>query len=471
MKIRKLIFISALFLVLTLLFSCSSVQSESAETTEAETAAADTTNETIRETAAETEKAEFDGEIPEEYSFINTDVPQIIITCDDNLRREYSPASITVITFESDELDILSDEDCQIRIRGNSSSSTAKLSFNIKFSEKQPLLSMGSGKKWSLLANPFDKTLIRCKLISDLSQKMELPYASESEYAEVWLNGRFMGNYLVIEPVEEGKNRVDIDVTENEFVLERNCVREEWGVSYFTTPLLGYRFEINEPSEPTDEQKTFLEDFFTAAETAILSHDHTQYEEYIDVDSFVDYYILYEVAKDIDFAEYSTRYFIKDGKLYGGPPWDFDLTMGNVSYCEDKYLAYHNVGEFGDGEDSDDSTEGFWTRRDWYSELFLDDWFRERVSDRYFELRDTLYNLCSGDGNQIDLLVNIYSDTFHRNYSVGKWLIGAPYGPYENQDPPLTYEKNIEQLRSWIIKRLGWLDEHIADPDVPTDMY
>ncbi|MFA6948254.1 MAG: CotH kinase family protein, partial [Eubacteriales bacterium] len=306
-----------------------------------------------------------------------SDVPQIFITTGD-VGWEYTSAKIAITgdgSIVNDTVgtsEYFSTADALIKLRGNSSSSVDKKSYTLKFDERTSLLGMDYGKKWTLLANPFDKTLMRIKLCFDYAAALGLPYSSQTSFADVWLNGVYMGVYVLIEPVSEGRGRVDISSEDGDFIIEKNNVREEGGVRYLTTGS-GLRFEINEPSGTTEEQLTDYKNLLDSAESALFTLDHTQYEQYFDLESFVNFYIFEEMIKDVDFAEYSTRYFVKDGKLYAGPPWDCDLTMGNVSYCEPKYLTYNNSDGMGDG--SENSTQVFWARRDWHEWLCRDSYF------------------------------------------------------------------------------------------------
>ena len=193
------------------------------------------------------------------------------------------------------------------------------------------------------------------------------------------------------------------------------------------------------------------------------------YQEVIDVDSFVNFFIFHELIKDVDFGEFSTRYYIKDGKLYAGPPWDVDLSMGNVSqfYSESKYDRYHNkpaVGTLpGYGTQSGDSTEALWVLNNYYQLLVQDTYFRDRVRARWQEMKSVTDNLVMDNElgtSLMDRYLEVYGEDLRTNYSAdgANWQIAIQEGAYADQSVGLTYEENVEELRTWLEKRIAWLD-------------
>lgn len=355
----------------------------------------------------------------------------------------------------------IAEQPITIRIRGYSSTWVSKKSYNIKFSEKICLFGMDAGKKWCLISNAYDKTLLRNAMAMEYAQKLNLNFVSSARFCKVYLNGKYIGVYLAMEPVSEGKSRVNIDLSAGDFLIERCRLREEAGVTYLTTKN-GFRFEMNEPETPEPAALEAITEYLNQVEDAIRTQDHSIYEEYIDVASFVDFYIFHELFKDIDFAQYSTRYYRKDGILYAGPPWDLDLSMGNVSQksAEWKYWNYNNQDESTD--QSGDSTRGYWAQKDFYMWLWQDSWFRQQVLDRWAELRPVIENLyCENELGQsrLDAYIAAYQPDCESNYTEAKWPLGWPSGRLENQEPEKTWLGNVELLRSWLSRRAQWLDE------------
>lgn len=142
----------------------------------------------------------------------------------------------------------------EIKLRGNSTKESEKKSYNIKFQEAVPFMGMDSGKKWALVATPFDKSLLRSVIGFDYASAIGLNYVPETRLCKVWLNDRYMGVYTVTEPVEAGSGRVEIDPDNGDFLLERNLERTEADKVYMVSSA-GLRFEFNEPEEPTNQQQ------------------------------------------------------------------------------------------------------------------------------------------------------------------------------------------------------------------------
>ena len=404
-------------------------------------------------------------------------IGNIYVTCDNpNLvgvidwttltavKENYSKATVRVEWEEGD----FNETECEIKVRGNSSAEVAKKSYTVKFKEKTNFMNMGEAKKWALLASPFDKSLLRVGLAFEYAEALGIDYTSKFRYCKLWLNGEYRGIYVAMETVGEGRDRVDIDLKNGDALFECDLNRTEQGVTYITVDP-NMRLQINEPEKPTRFQIGGYESFLYNVCRSVQSRDYTVYEQVIDVDSFVDFFIFNELVKDIDFGEFSTRYYMKDGKLHAGPPWDMDLSMGNVSemYYETKYDRYHNkpaVGTLpGYGTQSGDSTEALWVQGNYYQFLVQDSYFRDRVRARWQEMKPVTDNLVMDNElgtNLMDRLLDAYGEDLRSNYSPegANWTLAVQEGTYADQSIPLTYEENVEELRTWLIKRIAWLD-------------
>ena len=387
---------------------------------------------------------------------------QIYINTAAAVTDTYSDATARAV-WENGEIQ---EQSITIRIRGYSSQWLNKKAYNIKFTQKVGLFDMDAGKKWCLISNAYDKTLLRNALVLEYAQKLNLSFVSSARFCQVYLNGTYLGVYLAVEPVSEGKDRVDIDLSVGDFLIERNRNREEDGVTYLTTNF-GFRFELNEPETPEPAALAAILEQLNNAENAIRTLDHTVYEEYIDVKSFVDFYILHELVKDIDYSQYSTRYYMKDGILYAGPPWDFDLSMGNVSQKsgEWKYWNYNNQDESTD--QSGDSTRAYWAHKDFYMWLWSDQWFRQQVVDRWAEIRSITENLYAENDlgiSRLDAYIAAYQTEMEGNYTEAGWPLTKPAGNLGDRYPAKTWLGNVEKLRDWLSRRAAWLDSQwLAD--------
>lgn len=388
-----------------------------------------------------------------------SETADIYITADGEPGDEYIGAEV-MAGWGDAELTV----PAEIKLRGNSSRESDKKAYTIKFETDQTLFGMDAGRKWALVSDPFDKSLLRPAVGFVYAQMLGLSYTPEIRICNVWLNDRYMGVYTAMEPIEAGEGRVEIDPDNGDFLLERNKERYEDGQYYIDSPS-GIRFEFNEPEEPSKQQTEECYELLGTVEEAVFSGDHHEYEKYIDVDSFVDFYIFHEMIKDIDFGEYSTRYYFKDGLLYAGPPWDLDLTQGNVSVEKEefKYAEYNNAE--GAGDESGDSARGMWAAYgDYYYWLCRDPWFRERTAQRWKAVRPVTENLAEANElgeSVLDRYLNAHGDSLKANFIEAGWSVSEPENPAEWQDPADTYIGNVEMLKEWLIKRATYLDTQL----------
>ncbi len=377
-----------------------------------------------------------------------------IYTDNDIIKESYSDCKVVVVDKEGGEYEIVSDDEARIKIRGNSTSSGLKKPYNFKFSSKTDLFGMGRAKKWCLLANCYEKTLIRNKLVYDFADTIGMDYVAETHFVDVYINGSYKGNYLLTEAVEAGPTRVDIDTDGEEVILELEPYAGYSNPICFRTPRYNILLGYNDPDEPTSKLVDFVNSFFGDAEKALATKKKEEIEVYYDIKSFIDTYIVQEYFKNVDFNTSSTRYYIKGGKLYAGPVWDFDLSAGNCSdtfYKE--YCNYYTTGN---------SWEGFYCQKQWYKVLLTCGWFTNMLTERFLELQDLIVNLYADNilgGNYIDRVVSENIASFNRNYTTARWSVSRIYSALERV-PDADYQTNVEFLRSWLEKRNKWMLEY-----------
>ena len=389
-----------------------------------------------------------------EKEMAKVEVPVLSITLHDQFDRvhqSYYVKATIQLKDPSNQFETIKDRNAEIKIRGNSTSSGIKKPYNIRFSESHNVLGLGKGKKWYLIANLYDKTLMRNKLAYDLAQVLGLTNTSKCTYVDVYLNGKFLGNYLLCESIGVGEDRVDINIDNNEFLFEY----EPW-VGYsnpnaFSTPYFGILLGYNDRDNATAQQKQYLNDFFKKAEMALSNRNWSDIQKYFDIDSFVNHYLLNEFFKNVDIGTSSTRYYLKGGKLYAGPVWDLDLSSGNCDW--EYYGGYNNV--YGSG----DSTEGIYSTVQWYRYLIDCPEFLQLVKDRLVEMNDYFVNLYAKNNlgySRIDVLLTKYGDSFNRNFTTAGWNVSEWTSILERRPDP-TYEANVDYLRTWLEKRHKWL--------------
>jgi len=387
-------------------------------------------------------------------SYSLTDVPQVYIKVSGSeyLNKEYSSASVRIVDSKGGKSEDIVDLSAKIKIRGNSTAEIPKKSYTIKFTKKEVVLGMGKAKKWVLNANAFDKSLMRNKLAFDFSSAIGLKNTPDSTYADVWLNGKFVGNYLLSELIQASSSRLDINTDKGDFLIEREDERISEGTTYFNTPIYGYRFGVNEPETITTEQLEVLSSFLGKVETAIQDKDWKLFISYVDEKSYIDYYIFAELFKIVDIDYSSTRFYIKNDKLYAGPPWDCDLSSGNAD--QDFYYEYN----YHEGYGPNSSYLGLWCQVNFYSYCYEFPEFTDALRARYKELQGVIQNLYQDNSigtNQIDLLLEKYGKSFDRNYTTAGWTLTHDF--ILERIPETTYDQNVEYLREWLEKRNEFL--------------
>ncbi len=379
-------------------------------------------------------------------------VPRIVVTTENGngttLQKEdgYQNASVSITDTDGS---VLSDS-CTFKVRGNTSAMAAigKKAYTFKFEKKKDVLGMGKGKKWVLLANTFDPTMLRNYMAFEFAHHLGLPYTSEHRFVEVFLDGSYRGCYELVEPVQEGKERVNIDIESNDgkkdFLIEYERTRLEPDVIYFTVD--GLRFIASDPDEPDEDQLNYITETLTVVTDTMRNGSREEIEEVIDVPSFVKFYLLNEFFKTMDFDESSVFFFYKDGKLYAGPAWDYDMSTGNTN--ADLVSAHARNTAKTDGILQD--TKNF------YKYIGRKSWFVDEVKKAYEENYDYMVSLFAENG-LLDTWSNESKDIFDRNWTV--WRVSRHW--YNYQKPPLaTYQLNLDFLKNWLNERNSWLFDH-----------
>ncbi|MEO6916346.1 MAG: CotH kinase family protein, partial [Chitinophagaceae bacterium] len=230
----------------------------------------------------------------------------------------------------------------QIKGRGNSTWFQPKKPYKIKLASKSKLLGMSSDKEWVLLANYLDKSLLRNKVGFELGKRFNMTYTPKSRFVEVFLNGSYLGNYLLLENIKVSSERLNINQMDvanpNDSLggfltqVDARLDGTTWFTSYRDVP-----FVMQTPDVLPERNLQYIKNFINKIEAKIYSYQFnpvTGYAADLDIDKFVDWYLINEVMATNDACFYSSVYMFRDrgGKLTMGPLWDFDLSSGNVNY-------------------------------------------------------------------------------------------------------------------------------------------
>lgn len=353
---------------------------------------------------------------------------------------------------------------CLIRVRGNSSRHYDKKNYRVVLVDEggedndQPLLGMSSSESWALQGTLIDKTMMRNYLTYSLAGSFMEEYVPNLRYCEVFINGVYNGLYMLTETikVEEGRlelNESDPDIAATSYVMavdERLATTTTFSDFLHYTLRIGNYIDILYPGEEriTQEQRDYIISDFNAFEKALYSYDYDSmtygYWSFIDVDSFVDVFIVNEFAINDDYGAFST-YLYKDvrGKITLGPIWDYDNT----------YDLYRE----------ETPTDKFYTvERAWYYMLFKDESFCEEVIARYRELRQEELS----EENVLGMLDEIYAyiePALARNWEVWGYTFDSETYVQPEERRARSCEEAVEDLRAFIVERGDWLDRYIEN--------
>lgn len=234
--------------------------------------------------------------------------------------------------------------------RGNSTwREYAKKPYQIKFSKKTSVLGMPAAKKWILLANASDDSMIRTRLVYDAAEQMGFPYVTEYKYVDLWVDGEYLGVYLIGEKAEIGKNRLNLqDPAGAMFELDNGFATDE--DHYFFEGRLNSYFALKEIVEEDDahiaQAMSNFQTAMTRFTTALTSEGWenlslAQLNRMIDVDSLARYYLMNEYVLNGE-GFFTSFFWYQDGAsdvLHVGPLWDFDTCMGNKNEKVTDYNA------------------------------------------------------------------------------------------------------------------------------------
>ena len=221
----------------------------------------------------------------------------------------------------------------EIKGRGNGTWAQEKKPFQIKFENKVDMFGMGEARKWYLLANNADPTHIRNEIAFNLEKMLGMKYAFSGEFVELYFNEEYEGLYYLTNAIEISKNSINLNDSMG-ILIELDNIYGPLEENYITSngDVLIIKDNVND-YDREESMMSFLR-LYNELEDAIPKKDYERIKEIIDVESWVDYYLLSEFSVNPD-AYWTSFYFYKDGakdKIHAGPGWDFDLAFGNRNW-------------------------------------------------------------------------------------------------------------------------------------------
>ena len=270
--------------------------------------------------------------------FQATNLPLITIYTENltNITENGPEVNCNVLIINEGKIQI--NETATIKVRGRSTSRASdKKPYRLAFASSQKIFNFeGKYNFWTLIANIFDRSILRNSLAFKISELLEFEYTPRCEPVDVLLNGNFRGNYYLCDQVDVGENRINITKMEKTDISEPNISggyfmevdsRIDSGKHFKTKKGINIKIKYPEEDEITSEQEKYIINKVNKFEEEI----YNGILDSIDLDTYSKYFILEEFSANIDFI-YSSFYFTKkryDDLFYFGPVWDFDLAFDN----------------------------------------------------------------------------------------------------------------------------------------------
>ncbi len=354
-----------------------------------------------------------------------------------------------------------------VHARGNSSRFFDKLGYRIKLVDKdgnnnpQSLLGMDAHHEWALHGPYLDKSLIRNYMIYNISGEI-MEYAPNVRFCELVINGEYQGVYVLTELIAAGKDgtrlNLSVDAKDNTYTgyllrLDRYDNSEYDWLNSLTTytlrndPDLKLEIEFPGQNKINDTLKESINSDFSKFEKSLYSYDYNNkkygYTNYIDVDSFVSYYLINEFTVNYDAGSFSTYIYKDTSGKYKMCVWDFNNSCDNYQEISLMSVQHFEI-----------------QKKLWFGMLMKDEYFVKKVVSKYKELRKTYFSE-EYINNYIDSVLDYLGPAIERNFE--KW-------GYSFNDNTLlipaernihSFDDAIVQLKSFFKARGAWMDDNI----------
>ncbi|MBP3214493.1 MAG: CotH kinase family protein [Bacteroidaceae bacterium] len=404
-----------------------------------------------------------------------TNLPHVYIETENRVAITSKDTYVNATMYYVAEDDVLTTyEGMQIRGRGNSTWGLAKKPYKIKFQEKEKFLGKGyaKAKKWTLLANAADKTLMRNAITSLMGDFLGLKNNPAHKFVDLTLNGTYVGTYQISDQVDVRPHRVNIteqdypltdesDITGG-YLLEVDGFKDG---NYFTTNRYGVPVTIHYPEddEIVESQNSYIRQYINDFETVLASDDFADaengYRSWVDSTSLANWFVATEVSGNVD--GYWSSYFYKDQQdplLYFGPLWDYDIAYNN-DYRTDR-LGTSNT------ERQLMTDAGYGATKNWLNRMWQDPWFGRLVNRRLTEvveagLEEYMYK-------QIDSISALLQESQALNYQ--KWDINRRV--LRERILYSSYDQYVADLKTYLAIHIPYLqtafvNKKVAEPTPP----
>ena len=438
----------------------------------------------------------------EEFIRIDSALPQLVVSLQGETIVDEPKVPALLKVFENGN--VTYDGHIGIEYRGATSQALfPKKSFGVETWDASgedidaELLGFPEEEDWIFYGPYSDKTLIRNVFVYSMARDLGR-YASRTRFMELYLDEEYQGIYVFMEKIKDDDFRLDLsglDPDENSpeeitggYILKIDKTSGDPVPNDYTyTEFLGFRsqygvngevltyapyadkqgeetyFLYEDPAweDISDEQKAYIQNYMHEFETALLDDtdgdfDGTYtYTDYADLDSFVDFFLLNELAHNSDAYRLSTFMYKDRGeKLHMGPVWDFNLSLGNDE------VEFRRSPETWIYRYNSNLPNDRWLVPFWWTRLTQDPLFRNRVKERWQELRAGQWSNSSLNQLITDQITPIIDDgAVARNFD--KWdILGTPI--FGNSFVGNTYQEEVQYMRDWLEQRTAWMDSELS---------
>lgn len=453
----------------------------------------------------------------------NSGLPVVVLTQSGGGSESWEEAGINVRSKDADWVETdkmavynadgsvdMEEALCGIRLRGNSTQKFPKKPFAVKLVSKASVLGMPKHKRWVLLANWMDRTMLRNSVALNIAHCVDAAYVNtEGDYTggigwsprgysvEVVMDGRHVGNYYLCEQIKIDGDRVDI----------KNCIEDIIGDGNANPTMAdcGYLLEFDDNYDEVDKFRTarglpcmfkdevtkYSADIFNqvkarieAVESNLEAGNYEAAYSDLDINSVIDYFFIQELTFNDEYKHPKSVYMLidGDGKLTAGPVWDFDwqtfINYDKVQAMNNKYGGTYdcrNTNEWLYGK-SKLAEKPWWPGSDydyvndqpymWYPLLFKDANFRAKVQERWAVIYPQLLSVVA----KIDEFAALNKVSEQFNYAM--WpLVGLKnsVGSAFNGDEDMSFDEAIATMKQAYTERLEWMNSSITSGSFVTD--
>ena len=365
------------------------------------------------------------------------------------------------------------------RERGNGSRYEAflKRPYRIKFNDGKshhmlkdsPLQSPSKSKKWTLLPNWREKTLIRNNIAFEMSRRLGLSYTPWIQNVDVIVNGEYKGNYQLADQVTVDPNRVNVTKMQSDdneepnisggYLLEITGPGEQY---HFSSEYGGIPVDVKYPDDDdiTTEQFEYIRGAFYNLEARLWAtnyqHPEKGYINYLDLDSFLRYFLVGEFAGNND-AMWSLYLYKErnDDRFHFGPVWDFDLSMDNDRRTYPANGKPDWLYKYGS------AVTGI---RDFVSRILSDPYANEKLYSIWAEMRESGAFSRESLYAYVDSLSVLIDESQKLNFTrwdnLGELLTLQQFAPG-------TYQGEIDIVKNYLKERIRWIDKKLGYQEIP----